>query len=61
MKLIAKQAFSWAHRGVDIEAFSEGQTIETDDDDLIAVALAEGWAKEVGAKVKGSASENKEV
>lgn len=60
MKLIAKQAFSWAHRGVDIEQFAEGQTIETDDLDLIEVALTEGWAKEVGTK-KGAALENKDA
>lgn len=44
MKLIAKQAFSWAHRGVQVELFEVGQSIETDDPDLIGVAAAEGWA-----------------
>ena len=45
MELIATQAFSWAHRGVEVEQFVEGQSIETHDADLISVALAEGWAK----------------
>lgn len=44
MKLIAKQDFSWAHRGVQIEEFKKGQDIETDDPDLIRVSTEEGWA-----------------
>ncbi|MGV7210495.1 hypothetical protein ACLB1G_21890 [Oxalobacteraceae bacterium A2-2] len=50
MKLIAKQDFKWAHRGVQVEEFSAGQEIETEDEDLIKVAREEGWAEEVGAK-----------
>lgn len=61
MKLIAKQAFNWAHRGVEIEQFVEGQHIETDDADLIAVAQAEGWANDADAKVKNGAQKNKEA
>lgn len=61
MKLIAKKAFSWAHRGVEIEQFEDGQVIETEDVDLVAVATAEGWAKEASAKVKTGAPENKEA
>ena len=45
MKLTAKTAFSWAHRGVQIEHFEVGQVIETEDQDLIDVATAEGWAE----------------
>ncbi|NMG64895.1 hypothetical protein GPA19_08045 [Azoarcus indigens] len=47
MNLKAKKAFSWAHRGVEVESFEEGQLIETEDEDLIRVALAEEWAEEV--------------
>lgn len=61
MELIATQAFSWAHRGVEVEQFVEGQSIETDDADLISVALAEGWAKEPGVKAKNGATKNKEA
>ncbi|MDC8756255.1 hypothetical protein [Janthinobacterium fluminis] len=61
MELIAKQAFSWAHRGVEIEQFAQGQSIETDDADLIAVALAEGWAKDMRTKAKNGSPENKEA
>lgn len=61
MELIATQAFSWAHRGVEVEQFVEGQSIETDDADLISVALAEGWAKEPSAKAKNGATKNKEA
>ena len=44
MKLTAKQAFSWAHRGIDVVHYEAGQEIETDDQDLIAVSQADGWA-----------------
>jgi len=44
MKLIAKQDFSWAHRGVQIEEFKKGQDIETEDPDLIKVSTDNGWA-----------------
>lgn len=43
MKLIAKQDFSWAHRGVQIEEFKKGQEIDTEDPDLIKVSTDEGW------------------
>lgn len=53
MKLKALQDFSWAHRGCEVEEFKEGQVIETDDKDLIAVAVKEGWAeKSKGEKAK---------
>jgi len=44
MKLIAQKDFSWAHRGVEVEQFEAGAEIETDDEDLIEVSTAEGWA-----------------
>lgn len=65
MELIALQDFSWAHRGVQIEEFKEGQTITTDDEDLIRVAKDEGWASEDGQKPvaprKKQAAENKDA
>ena len=48
MKLIATQDFSWAHRGVEVEEFKKGAVIETEDEDLIKVAIDEGWAKKSG-------------
>lgn len=53
MKLTAKQDFSWAHRGVQIEEFKKGQVIDTKDEDLIRVATAEKWA----SKQRGSAAD----
>lgn len=44
MKLIAKKDFTWAHGGSDVRQYAEGRRIETDDVDLIRVALNEGWA-----------------
>jgi hypothetical protein len=54
MKLKVKKLFSWAHRGVDVEEFQVGQTIETEDADLIRVATDEGWV----VKVRESSSDS---
>lgn len=43
MKLTVKKPFSWAHRGITVERFEAGQTIETEDQDLIDVSTKEGW------------------
>lgn len=66
MKLEIKQDFLFAHGGTRIEAFVAGATVETDDQELIDVALAEGWAAEAGAapaapkaKARKAAPENK--
>ena len=45
MKLKIIKAFTWAHSGVELEQFDEGQEIETEDQDLIAVSVSEGWAE----------------
>lgn len=50
MKLIAQQDFSWAHRGVEVKHYQAGAEIETDDEDLIEVSTAEGWAAVVGGE-----------
>lgn len=54
-KLIAKTNFSWAHRGCDVVEYEDGQEIDTEDQDLVAVATAEGWAEEVGEDGKAVA------
>lgn len=63
MQLIAKKPFSWAHRGVDVRQYEAGQEIETEDQDLIAVAVAEGWAEDAAKpaqnKARKAAPENK--
>lgn len=43
MKLKVKIDFSWAHRGIDVVNYTAGDEIETDDQDLINVAMKEGW------------------
>lgn len=48
MVLTALKAFAWAHRGIDVQRYSAGQAIDTDDADLIAVATTEGWAAPAG-------------
>lgn len=54
MKLVALKAFSWAHAGVQIEEFAKDQVIETEDEDLIKVAMQEKWVKQAGkAESKG--------
>jgi len=45
MKLKTIIPFSWAHRGVRIEHFVAGAIIETDDQDLVTVSIAERWAE----------------
>jgi len=52
MHLKAKQAFSWAHRGVQVEHFEKGQPIETEDQDMIDVSLKEGWTEKAKAPTK---------
>lgn len=42
--LKVKVPFSWAHRGVDVKHYEAGQVIETEEEDLVSVSVAEGWA-----------------
>lgn len=46
MQLKVIKPFDWAHRGVQVEHFEAGSTIETEDEDLIRVSTGEGWAAE---------------
>lgn len=45
MKLKVIKAFTWAHRGVEIEGFEAGAEIDTQDQDLIKVATRECWVE----------------
>lgn len=63
MKLIIAKSFDFAHRGCDVVRYEQGQDVQTDDLEMIEVALAEGWAKKAKAepqnKAQASAPENK--
>jgi hypothetical protein len=62
MKLKIKQDFAFAHRGVDVRHYEAGQEIESDDADLIEVAIREGWAVnsvQPEGKARKGAPENK--
>lgn len=37
--------FSWAHGGVRVVEYAEGDLIETDEADLITVSKSEGWTE----------------
>ena len=50
MQLKVIKAFDWAHRGVQVERFEAGSIIDTEDEDLIRVSKAEGWADEDDGK-----------
>jgi len=43
MKLQIIKPFDWAHRGVEIVSYDLGE-IDTTDEDLIRVAIDQGWA-----------------
>lgn len=45
--------FSWAHANVNVKHYEKGQTIETDDQDLIEVSVREKWA----SKARGASAE----
>jgi hypothetical protein len=61
MKLIVQQAFSWAHRGVEVEHYDAGGEIETEDQDLIEVSTAEGWARPAAAPAPAAPEPEGEV
>lgn len=50
MKLKVLKNFSWAHRHVHVKEYVKGQVIDTEDEDLIAVATKEKWVQEAGSK-----------
>jgi hypothetical protein len=45
MKLIAKKDFSYSTDGCTLVAYSAGTEIDTDNQGLIEVSLAEGWTE----------------
>ena len=48
MQLKIVKTFLWAHHGINVKQYTEGTEVETDDADMVEVALAEGWATEDG-------------
>ena len=54
MKLTIKQDFTYWHGGCNRADYSAGQEIEADDSEMVAVALAEGWATDGAPKEKAS-------
>lgn len=59
MKLTAQKDFSWAHRGVEVEHFKAGAEIESDDEDLIEVSVAEGWTVPTDGETPASAKRSR--
>lgn len=55
-----KKPTKWAHRGVEVKEYAKGETIETDDEDLVRVACdEEGWATRDKGKAEGGGSKRK--
>lgn len=48
MKLEITKDFAFAHGGNRVVQYMAGQSVETDDPELVEVATAEGWAKVAG-------------
>jgi hypothetical protein len=48
MQIKVIKTFLWAHQGITVKEYAEGSDVETDDADMVEVALAEGWATEDG-------------
>ena len=54
MKLTIKTDFPYWHGGCRRVDYVAGQEVETDDQEMIAVALAEGWATDGAPKEKAA-------
>lgn len=52
MKLTITKDFAYWHGGCRRADYAAGQEIDADDDEMIAVALAEGWATDGAPKEK---------
>lgn len=48
MKLVIKQDFSYFHRGHDRVDYKAGDVIDTDDEEMIEVAIIQQWAEQEG-------------
>jgi hypothetical protein len=45
MRLQITETFKFAHRGVEVREYQAGDTVDTDDQELIDISTREGWAK----------------
>ena len=54
MKLTITKDFTYWHKGCNRADYVAGQEVETDDQEMIDVALAEGWATDGAPKEKAS-------
>ena len=65
MKLKITKNFAFAHRGCDVVQYQAGTEVDTDDQELIDVALTEKWASKARQqrdnKDSGQAPETKEA
>lgn len=59
MQLKIKRGFLWAFRGCDVVSFEAGQTVDTEDKDLIDVSVHEGWAETEEKKLDAPANKAK--
>ena len=61
MRLQILKSFRFAHQGVNIRQYEPGP-LDTDDDELVKMALGEGWAiadEKVATKALGGSPRNK--
>ena len=54
MKLTITKDFTYWHKGCNRADYVAGQEVETDDQEMIAVAVAEGWATDGAPKEKAA-------
>lgn len=54
MKLTITKDFTYWHKGCNRADYVAGQEVDADDQEMIAVALAEGWATDGAAKEKAT-------
>lgn len=54
MKLHIKKDFAYWHGGVNRTDYVAGQEVDADDQEMIDVALAEGWATDGAPKEKAA-------
>ena len=54
MKLTITEDFTYWHKGCNRADYVAGQEVETDDQEMIDVAVAEGWATDGAPKEKAS-------
>ena len=63
--LVIAQGFKFAHRGVEVREYVEGESVETDDPELVKISTENGWASQAGekpkGKTKGGSPENKDA